>query len=74
LHVLFESAEIWIVVGRYVIMPDHVHLFAAFPIVGSALSSWIQSLRTVMGKTLLRLEIPKPHWQEGLLRSFAAQS
>jgi len=46
-------------------MPDHVHLFAAFPIAGIGLPSWIQSLRTVVGKRLLRLEIPKPHWQEG---------
>jgi putative transposase len=62
-----------IAIGRYVIMPDHVHLFVAFPIDGIALPSWVQSLRTVIGKRLLRLEIPKPHWQEGffdhLLRS-----
>jgi putative transposase len=62
-----------VAVGRYVIMPDHVHLFAAFPVAGIALPRWIQSLRTVMGKRLLLLEIHKPHWQEGffdrLLRS-----
>lgn len=68
-----KAQEHGVAVGRYVIMPDHVHLFAAFPITGIALPSWIQSLRTVMGKRLLRLEIHKPHWQEGffdhLLRS-----
>jgi putative transposase len=48
-----------------VIMPDHVHLFAVFPMSGRTLPSWVQSLRTVIGKTLLRLEIAKPHWQEG---------
>jgi putative transposase len=68
-----KAQEHGIAVGRYVIMPDHVHLFAAFPIVGIALPRWIQSLRTVMGKRLLGLEISKPHWQEGffdhLLRS-----
>jgi putative transposase len=68
-----KAQEHGIAVGRYVIMPDHVHLFAAFPSAGIALQSWIQSLRTVLGKRLLRLEIPKPHWQEGffdhLLRS-----
>ena len=31
----------------------------------SGMPSWIQSLRTVIGKRLLHLEIPKPHWQEG---------
>jgi putative transposase len=65
-------------VGRYVILPDHVHLFAAFPIDGITLRSWIQLLRTVIGKTLLRVGIQKPHWQEGffdhLLRSYESYS
>ncbi len=46
-------------------MPDHVHLFAAFPLDGIALPSWVQSLRNAIGKRLLQLGIPKPHWQEG---------
>jgi putative transposase len=52
-------------VGRYVIMPDHVHLFVAFPPTGLTLSKWIHALRTVIGKELLRLGVQKPHWQEG---------
>ena len=60
-----KAQEHGVAVGRYVIMPDHVHLFAAFPIAGIGLPSWIQSLRTVMGERLLLLEIQKPHWQEG---------
>ena len=67
-----------VAVGRYVIMPDHVHLFAAFPIVGITLPSWVQSLRNVIGKRLLELGISKPHWQEGffdhLLRSHESYS
>ena len=62
-----------VAVGRYVIMPDHIHLFVAFPPVGPTLPKWVQMLRTVIGKTLLRIGIQKPHWQEGffdhLLRS-----
>ncbi len=62
-----------VVVGRYVIMPDHIHLFVAFPEEGITLGRWVQSLKSVIGKTLLQLGIPKPHWQEGffdhLLRS-----
>src|SRR4029077_7681354 len=65
-------------VGRYVIMPNHVHLFAAFPIDGIALPNWVQSLRTVIGKRLLLLGVHKPHWQEGffdhLLRSYESYS
>jgi len=62
-----------IAVGRYVIMPDHLHLFAAFPPTEGTLPHWVQMLKTVLGKELLRLGMSKPHWQEGffdhLLRS-----
>jgi REP element-mobilizing transposase RayT len=44
-------------IGRYVIMPDHVHLFAAFPPHSITLPTWVQSLRNVIGKKLLRLGI-----------------
>jgi putative transposase len=62
-----------VAVGRYVLMPDHVHLFVALPSAGLTLPNWIQALRSVLGKSLLRLGFQKPHWQEGffdhLLRS-----
>jgi REP element-mobilizing transposase RayT len=54
-----------VAVGRYVIMPDHIHLFVALPRRGITLSRWVQTLRSVVGKELLRLEVQKPHWQEG---------
>ena len=50
--------------GRYVIMPDHVHLFVALAD-NTGLSAWMQSLKSVLGKTLLGLGHAKPHWQEG---------
>ena len=69
----FKAQKHHVAVGRYVIMPDHVHLFAVFPMDGITLPKWVQSLRNVTGKTLLQLGIGKPHWQEGffdhLLRS-----
>ncbi|HEX8077610.1 MAG TPA: transposase [Chthoniobacterales bacterium] len=62
-----------VAVGRYVIMPNHIHLFVGFPPTGITLSQWIQALKTVIGKELLRVGLQKPHWQEGffdhLLRS-----
>ena len=68
-----KAQEHDVAVGPYVIMPDHVHLFAALPIDGITLPSWVQSLRNVIGKRLLQLGISKQHWQEGffdhLLRS-----
>jgi REP-associated tyrosine transposase len=62
-----------VAVGRYVLMPDHIHLFVAFPQESVTLEKWIQALRSVLGKRLLALQFGKPHWQEGffdhLLRS-----
>ena len=67
-----------VAVGRYVLMPDHVHLFVVMPAEGMTLSRWLQALRSVLGKTLLRIEYQKPHWQEGffdhLLRSSESYS
>ncbi|MCA1594435.1 MAG: transposase [Acidobacteria bacterium] len=54
-----------VAVGRYMIMPDHVHLFVALSPTGLTLSEWIQALKKVLGKQLLRLAEQKPHWQEG---------
>jgi REP element-mobilizing transposase RayT len=51
--------------GRYVLMPGHAHFFVAFPPTGITLSKWTHSLRSVLGKELLRLGFQKPHWQEG---------
>jgi putative transposase len=67
-----------IAVGRYVLMPDHIHLFVACPPDGIILSQWVQALKSVLGKQLLRLGVQKPHWQEGffdhLLRSSESYS
>ncbi len=67
------AQERGIAVGHYVLMPDHDHLFVAFPPEGLTLPKCIQALRSVMGKKLLILGFSKPHWQEGffdhLLRS-----
>ncbi len=62
-----------VTVGRYVLMPDHAHLFVALSPEDLTLRKWIQALRSVLGKKLLVLGFQKPHWQEGffdhLLRS-----
>ena len=54
-----------VAVGRYVLMPDHVHLFVALPPTEITLIKWVQMLKTVIGKELLRIGFQKPHWQEG---------
>jgi putative transposase len=54
-----------VAVGRYVLMPDHAHLFVMLPREGITLVKWVQSLRAVIGKALLKRGFSKPHWQEG---------
>jgi REP element-mobilizing transposase RayT len=70
IHELFQSyceraEEYRVAVGRYVIMPDHVHLFVALPPTEATLPRWVRMLKTCLGKELLRLGTQKPHWQEG---------
>jgi REP element-mobilizing transposase RayT len=60
-----KAEEYYVAVGRYVLMPDHIHLFVVLPPDGIMLEQWIQSLRSILGKTLLRIGFQKPHWQEG---------
>jgi len=52
---------------RFVIIPDHIHVFVAFPRDGPRLVSWVKSLKSVLGKTLGRGGIGKPRWQEVFL-------
>ena len=58
-------------VGRYVLMPDHLHLFVSVDEI--SLSNWIKSLKNTLSKTLRSLGCDAPHWQKGffdhLLRS-----
>jgi putative transposase len=64
-----------IFVGRYVIMPDHIHLFVS-PTETEPLAMWMKSLKNSLSKTLKTLGHPAPHWQKGyfdhLVRSESA--
>jgi putative transposase len=48
-------------VGRYVIMPDHVHLFVRGSW-DSSLAQWVRLLKRNLSKSILRSH---PHWQQG---------
>jgi REP element-mobilizing transposase RayT len=53
-----------IALGRYVLMPDHLHLFVQ----GSAdfsLSQWIRILKQTLCKTLTAVGHSPDHWQRG---------
>lgn len=58
-----EERGVW--VGRYVLMPDHLHLFVAFDDELIDLSAWMKSLKNALSKTLLLRGMPSPHWQKG---------
>ena len=60
-----QAVTFGVSVGRYVIMPDHIHLFAALSGKDLSLPQWIKALRSVLGKTLIKMGTDKPHWQEG---------
>ncbi|MGH9425038.1 MAG: REP-associated tyrosine transposase, partial [Terriglobia bacterium] len=52
-------------VGRYVLMPDHLHLFVAFQPGTITLSGWMKSLKNSLSKALRAMGKPAPHWQDG---------
>ncbi|NJL19186.1 MAG: hypothetical protein HC901_02520 [Bdellovibrionaceae bacterium] len=54
-----------VAVGRYVLMPDHIHVFVVLPQAGPPICRWVQGLKSVLGKQLLEQGCKKPHWQEG---------
>jgi REP element-mobilizing transposase RayT len=47
--------------GRYVIMPDHVHLFVRGNL-DFSLRQWVRILKRVLSKAILSA---LPHWQQG---------
>ena len=60
-----EGVRRGIGIGRYVVMPDHIHVFIRLPPEGPTLAKWIQGLKAVLGRVLKAAEIQVPHWQEG---------
>jgi len=55
--------RVW--VGRYVILPDHIHLFAGFGPESMSVSAWMKSLKNAISKTLTNATFCGPHWQKG---------
>jgi putative transposase len=62
-----------VLVGRYVLMPDHLHAFVCIPPGAVGLSEWLKSMKNVMSKCWRHRGMAAPHWQKGffdhLLRS-----
>ena len=54
---------VWI--GHYVLMPDHVHLFARFGRDSISLSIWQKSFKNTISKILRTANFAPPHWERG---------
>jgi REP element-mobilizing transposase RayT len=52
-------------VGRYVLMPDHFHLFVSFRQGRLGLSDGMKSLKNSLSKTLRGMGKAGPQWQDG---------
>ena len=67
------ARERGVLVGRYVLMPDHFHAFVCIPPGAVGLSAWVKSLKNHLSKHWRGSGIEPPHWQKGffdhLLRS-----
>ncbi len=59
------AASLGVFVGRYVLMPDHLHCFAAFRPGGPGLSRWVQSLKVKLAEGLRLRGHAGPYWQKG---------
>lgn len=60
-----QAAARGVFVGRYVLLPDHTHFFAAFTPDSPSLSRWMKSWKNALSKTLRRSGVRAPHWQKG---------
>ena len=70
-HALRGQKEFGVAVGRYVIMPDHLHLFVRLP-PEMRLTYWVRGMKRTIRETV-HVDTGESFWQEGffdhLLRS-----
>ena len=60
-----EALKRKIFVGRYILMPDHIHLFVKLPPPAKNLSDWVKSLKNFLSKEFRNNGVSSPHWQKG---------
>jgi REP element-mobilizing transposase RayT len=51
-------------VGKYVLMPDHLHAFVGLDDEKTTLANWMKSLKNSLSKALRAQKISAPHWQK----------
>ena len=52
-------------VGRYVLMPDHIHLFVGIASEGPSLSDWMKALKRTLSSALIDSSGIYVSWQKG---------
>ena len=58
-------------VGRYVLMPDHVHLFARAGLDAKSLAKWVQGWKSLSSRRLTAaLKLAPPLWQKDYFDRF----
>jgi REP element-mobilizing transposase RayT len=60
-----KATHFHVLVGLYVIMPGHIHLFAAFSPPSPPLSRWMKALRGSLAKELRQTQGEGTHWEKG---------
>jgi REP element-mobilizing transposase RayT len=60
-----QARDLGVLVGRYVLLPDHLHLFVCIPPGAVGLSMWMKSLKNTLSKHWRGRGIEAPHWQKG---------
>jgi putative transposase len=50
--------------GKYVLMPDHLHAFVALDEERITLANWMKSLKNSLSKAMRAEKISPPHWQK----------
>ncbi len=55
--------RVWI--GKYVLMPDHLHLLVTMSADSSNLSKWVMSLKNTLSRQWRLIGIDGPYWQKG---------
>lgn len=65
IHFSQEAMKRNVFVGRYILMPDHVHLYVKVPPLSETLSAWIKSLKNYLSKHLRGRGVAAPHRQKG---------
>ena len=51
-------------IGKYVLMPDHLHVFVSLDDEKITLANWMKSLKNSLSKAMRAQKILRPHWQK----------